>query len=528
MHAEDLHATHRLLAHQAPLELRALRVHENGRTSCVRNCMVDSSEQLVKVCQQYDGTANLYVGLRERRDGFAPQSRTSAKKRDIAAVTTLVIDLDPARPPGLEKQATTEQELEAATVEAQHQRDRIAKRGFIPPLLAMSGNGCQLWFFIPRYELPESGWYPTRKDPKTGAEVLTHTFESQLKAFEAEVRRSLSEAGKGTVKVDSIYDLPRIIKAIGTTSVKGDAATYPDRPHRVSRWVDEPVRREDGALLTYLLSLPVESKTLNLTKNPKLPKVFLDALASDAKLRRLWKNSPRHGDTSARDWAIGLACLDHGIHDPQMLLDILSQKPHGKYLRDKYEPYLYMTVSNLTAMLENSESQLVLNFEEGQMQDAKTLPLENLIQEAKAELLPPKKHVKTLTKQERVDCFRSLFKGRTDIFAKRWMNKDGTKSGYSPACQNEWVPGVCKKAERKKCDQCSYIPLTEAYTEKHLRGQMTIGLYPLMKENTSYFLAVDFDEADWEAQTRHFVEVCGRHGLPVYVERSRSGNGAHV
>ncbi|MFB3040467.1 MAG: hypothetical protein ACE1ZS_01515, partial [Candidatus Poribacteria bacterium] len=445
MDEKDIHATYQLLSHQVPLELRVLKVGANGRTSCVQNCMVHSSEQLVQVCGEYDGTANLYAGLRERRGGFIPKRRSSAKKRDIAAVTTLVIDLDPIRPKGLEKQATTKEELNWAITEAQYQRDLIAKRGFVPPLLAMSGNGCQLWFFIPRYELPESGWYAARKDLTTGLEVFTHTFESQLKTFEAGIRRSLSETGKGKIKIDSIYDLPRIIKVIGTTSVKGNATKYPDRPHRVSRWLDAPVRREDAGLLNYLLNLTVESKTLNLTKNPKLPQVFLDALASDSKLRKLWKNPPRHGDTSARDWAIGITCLDHNIHDPQMLFDILSQKPHGKYRRDKYEPYLHMTISNLLATLSQEEDtvpQFLLNFEsnnsETQKAKAEFLEYKSSVSAAKAEL----SHSKKLTKQEKLEYFRSLFRGRTDVFAKRWEKWDGSKSGYSPACRNEWVPGV--------------------------------------------------------------------------------------
>ncbi len=438
MNAEDIHATYKLLAHQSPLELRALKVHANGRTACIRNCLIHSSEQLVKVCGEYDGVANLYVGLRERRIRFAPQHGSSAKKQDIAAVTTLVIDIDPVRPGGLEKQATTEAELNAAIAEAQYQRDLIAKRGCVPPLLAMSGNGCQLWFVIPRYELPDSGWYAIRKNPKTGEEFLTHTFESRLKIFEEEVRSSLSKEGQGRVKVDSIYDLPRIIKVIGTTSVKGDATKYPDRPHRVSRWLDTPRRQEDSRLLAYLLELPVQAETLNFRENQRLPQIFLDALASDSNLRRLWENPPKHGDKSARDWAIGLACLKHGIHEPQMLFGILSQKPHGKYQRDGYVPYLHMTVSNLLATLSQQDgASSQLQMELGEKMD------------------------KQLTKSEKLRCFMFLFRGRVDVFAKRWEKRDGSKSGYSPACSNEWVRGICKKGTGQKCDKCDkreFIP----------------------------------------------------------------------
>ena len=81
MHAEDIHATFKLLAHQVPLELRALKVHPDGRTTCIRNCLIHSSEQLLKVCGEYDGIGNIYVGLRERRSDFEPQRGSGAKKQ---------------------------------------------------------------------------------------------------------------------------------------------------------------------------------------------------------------------------------------------------------------------------------------------------------------------------------------------------------------------------------------------------------------------------------------------------------------
>ena len=125
--------------------------------------------------------------------------------------------------------------------------------------------------------------------------------------------------------------------------------------------------------------------------------------------------------------------------------------------------------------------------------------------------------------------FRRLFRGREDVFPARWENKTG-KSGYSPACANEWRAGVCEKP-RIKCGECShrkFLQLTEQVLYKHLAGETVIGVYPLLVDNTCYFLAVDFDEADWREDVTAFVQSCCELDVPVAIEISRSGNGAHA
>jgi len=127
---------------------------------------------------------------------------------------------------------------------------------------------------------------------------------------------------------------------------------------------------------------------------------------------------------------------------------------------------------------------------------------------------------------EKIALFRSLFRGRADVFAKRWESNTG-KSGYSPACRNEWVAGVCSKP-CSKCTNCDYSPLTDEVIRDHLSGKATVGLYPLLTDETSWFLAVDFDKTSWMADVRAFLETCEELGVPAYLERSRSGNGGHV
>lgn len=135
-----------------------------------------------------------------------------------------------------------------------------------------------------------------------------------------------------------------------------------------------------------------------------------------------------------------------------------------------------------------------------------------------------------LSTDEKVALFRSLFRGRTDVFPIRWESKTSGKSGYSPACANEWQPGICEKP-RIKCSDCGNrrpIPLSDAVIFDHLTGERTVGVYPLLSDDTCYFLAVDFDEAEWREDVQAFVQSCAELGVPVALEISRSGKGAHA
>ena len=135
-----------------------------------------------------------------------------------------------------------------------------------------------------------------------------------------------------------------------------------------------------------------------------------------------------------------------------------------------------------------------------------------------------------LSTAEKVTLFRRLFRGRTDVYPIRWEGKTSGKSGYAPACANEWRAGVCKKP-RIKCSDCGnrlLIPLSDAVIYDHLAGEHTIGVYPLLEDDTCYFLAADFDEADWRDDARAFMQSCEELDVPAALEISRSGNGAHA
>ena len=125
--------------------------------------------------------------------------------------------------------------------------------------------------------------------------------------------------------------------------------------------------------------------------------------------------------------------------------------------------------------------------------------------------------------------FRSLFRGRKDIYPIRWEGKDG-RSGYSPACGNEWNRPLCRKPKIKcaDCENRSLLPVTDAVILDHLNGKHTIGVYPLLPDETCWFLAVDFDKRTWREDVAEFIRASEEIGILPAVERSRSGNGAHI
>ena len=144
-----------------------------------------------------------------------------------------------------------------------------------------------------------------------------------------------------------------------------------------------------------------------------------------------------------------------------------------------------------------------------------------------------------LSLQEKVALFRSVFQGRDDVFAKRWYSSTTNKSGYQPVCEREWNREFCDK-RTYKCADCpnrQFALLSYGYIYNHLAGKDeyerdVLGIYPICKDNTCYFLCTDFDdkscEHDFQNDVLAFVKVCKAWTIPYYIERSRSGNGAHV
>ncbi len=134
------------------------------------------------------------------------------------------------------------------------------------------------------------------------------------------------------------------------------------------------------------------------------------------------------------------------------------------------------------------------------------------------------------TTAAKVALFMSLFRGRADVHALRWKNAKKATRGFAPACGNEWVHGVCHKPIIKcgACPSQAFLPVTEEAMARHLKGGHVVGLYPLLPDETCWFMAVDFDKGAWREDVDAFAETCRRRALPFAVERSQSGSGAHV
>jgi len=136
----------------------------------------------------------------------------------------------------------------------------------------------------------------------------------------------------------------------------------------------------------------------------------------------------------------------------------------------------------------------------------------------------------------KIQLFRFLFRGRDDIYPRRFESRKTGRSGYAPACANEWVRGICEKP-RIKCSQCQFrqfLPITDDVIRWHLSGfdpageSFVAGVYPMLQDETCFFLAVDFDKDGWQEAAGAFLEGCRAVGVSAALERSRSGRGGHV
>jgi len=143
---------------------------------------------------------------------------------------------------------------------------------------------------------------------------------------------------------------------------------------------------------------------------------------------------------------------------------------------------------------------------------------------------------RTSPPHEKIALFHSLFRGRTDVFPLRFESRRSGKSGYQPACANEWIRDLCDKP-RIKCFDCPnrrFLEVTDEVLHWHLSGHddsgkdFVIGVYPMLLDESCHLLAVDFDRDHWQDDALAFVETCEKLEIPAALERSRSGNGAHV
>ena len=188
---------------------------------------------------------------------------------------------------------------------------------------------------------------------------------------------------------------------------------------------------------------------------------------------------------------------------------------------------------------EITELEQKLAIKKRQLEEAQNALNKNQINNSNAS---PSEITKYSSSEAKIALFRSLFKGREDIYAKRFESKKTGKSGYQPACHNEWVRGICEKP-KISCGSCakrSFEPITDDIIKNHLEGYVpakneygqsspfVMGIYPLLLHETCNFLAIDFDKKTWREDALTYLATCKTEGIPAALERSRSGNGAHV
>jgi superfamily II DNA or RNA helicase len=203
-------------------------------------------------------------------------------------------------------------------------------------------------------------------------------------------------------------------------------------------------------------------------------------------------------------------------------------------------------IQEIDALLSQAEKELA------SLESRRTVLIEDiqkLQQQRKSFLIPdaaepdPEKAPECVTNSSpskaKISLFMDLFRGRQDVYPRRFESRRTGKSGYQPACRNEWKKGRCRKP-RVKCANCNYRefqPVTEVIIRNHLLGRdpekgtqsdFTIGVYPLLPDETCWFLVADFDKTTWKEDAIAFLETCKTYNVPAALERSRSGNGGHI
>lgn len=194
-----------------------------------------------------------------------------------------------------------------------------------------------------------------------------------------------------------------------------------------------------------------------------------------------------------------------------------------------------LKAKNLELLAENERLRKALGLPPKRHSSSSAPPTSNIIEYNNPETPPISSVNKYSSPEEKIELFQSLFRGREDVHAKRCYSKKYGSSYYIPVCKNEWVRGICDRS-RVKCKDCpnrDLLPLTKEIIYNHLRnneenGAGIVGIYPLLPDETCLFLAVDFDEKKWKEDISVFRSVCNTYNIPVAIERSRSGNGAHA
>lgn len=198
--------------------------------------IVNGEEQFVSVCRRYNGKRNIYAGLRDRRKGLKSAGRTE----DICGLQSIVLDIDPVRE---SETPSTKKELDAAIRLTTIMKKWCSQHGYEEPFIAMTGNGCCFYFLLPFYAINDRNRFDITRKIETFEKLMRNDFKKELKKYNC--------------LMDRMYDLPRIVRVIGTYNVKGKPTAQ--RPWRLSYWLNKSkARQEDRKLLRFILNLKIE------------------------------------------------------------------------------------------------------------------------------------------------------------------------------------------------------------------------------------------------------------------------------
>jgi len=307
-------------------------------------------DAFVRACADASGKVNVYAGVQPRPGRLLPGAENAVGKiksgvcdRQIEIVSNIVIDLDPVRPPRV---SSTDDELGQAVAVATYAAAWYEMRGFVRPIRVVSGNGCHLWFAIP---------------PITVTDANRDEITERLKLFEDRFRRRFAV---GTVNVDAIQNLSRVIKVAGTLAMKGENTA--DRPHRPAFGLDPFVRHEDAKLRDALLAAPLpqppargpEPEVAEIAVRDRLSTMTMALLHTKPSLAALYNGTGKQSvgldggsldtTTSGYDYTVVAELIHHGITDPTELATALWLRPGGR-AQEKGLRYVSRTVTKALA-----------------------------------------------------------------------------------------------------------------------------------------------------------------------------------
>lgn len=175
--------------------------------------------------------------------------------------------------------------------------------------------------------------------------------------------------------------------------------------------------------------------------------------------------------------------------------------------------------------------------------------------EATVELFDPDQGAR-IKRFEVTDKIASVFfmmfcRGRKDVYNLRYTNPKSGKNGYYTQCFNRWDRNChIQKRDGVRCKDCelrAYKPITLPLIKAHMNGtdpngNDVVAIYPMLENNLCQLLVFDFDnhakgaeqddyanvDDSWKEEINALRRICKNLNVDAVVERSRSGQGAHL